>query len=324
MPALLSCSILAVSIVGLAQTPKSPRERAYPLDAIWREPFDIRSRDLFYGPGGKERQPRGRLEFVKEDLDGSKAKFVVVDEDGVRWKIKLGEEAQPEVAATRLIWAVGYFVDENYYRPTVTVEKLPHLERGQKHVSAGGVVHGVRIERSEHKKLGDWDWFDNPYIGTKELNGLRVMMALVNNWDLGRENNSIRHVANTAEAYYVGDLGSSFGQSLHGAIPTRNDIEGYERAAFVHRVGLGAVDFSLRTCPGFFAVVYTPYFLNCRQNERVVRDIPRPDVKWIGGFLQQLSRQQITDAFRAAGYPPELVSDYVQAVSARIAQLKNL
>jgi len=29
---------------------------------------------------------------------------------GVRWKVKLGKEAQPETSATRLLWAVGYLL----------------------------------------------------------------------------------------------------------------------------------------------------------------------------------------------------------------------
>jgi hypothetical protein len=27
---------------------------------LWREPADIKTRDLFYGPGGKDRQPQGK------------------------------------------------------------------------------------------------------------------------------------------------------------------------------------------------------------------------------------------------------------------------
>ena len=34
-------------------------------------------------------------------------KFNVVDEDGVKWGVKFGNEAKPETAATRLVWAVA-------------------------------------------------------------------------------------------------------------------------------------------------------------------------------------------------------------------------
>jgi hypothetical protein len=62
---------------------------------------------LFYGSGGKDLEPRGPFTFVKEDLDGSNPKFVATAENGVKWKVKLGAEARPETAASRLVWAVG-------------------------------------------------------------------------------------------------------------------------------------------------------------------------------------------------------------------------
>ena len=83
---------------------------------LWRDPTDIAARNLYYGPGGEKNQPHGPYTFVKEDLDGSNPKFVVRDRDGVKWKVKLGLEARPETVATRLVWAVGYFANEDYFR----------------------------------------------------------------------------------------------------------------------------------------------------------------------------------------------------------------
>jgi hypothetical protein len=54
------------------------------------------------------------------------------------------------------------------------------------------------------------------------------------------------------------------------------------------------------------------------------KHIPRADAKWIGSLLAQLSPQQISDAFRAAGYTPKQAEAYADAVQARIAQLNNL
>ena len=84
---------------------------------VWRDPGDVSTLNLLYGAGGKEHapDPNGKFTFVKEDLDGSSPKFSVQDEKGVQWKVKLGEETQSETAATRMLWAAGYFVDEDYY-----------------------------------------------------------------------------------------------------------------------------------------------------------------------------------------------------------------
>ena len=178
---------------------------------IWRQPYDIRTRNLFYGPGGKAGQPQGPFRFIEEDRGGSNPKFIVEDARKVRWKVKLGNEAQPETAATRLLWAVGYFTDVNYYRQRLRVKGLPKLERGQKYVS-NGTAHGARLERVV-KKVDDWSWFDNPFVGTKEFNGLRVMMALMNNWDLKQGNNAIYHLRGGEQRYVVNDLGDTFGKN---------------------------------------------------------------------------------------------------------------
>jgi hypothetical protein len=59
---------------------------------LWKAPADITSRNLFYGPGGKDHEPHGTFAFTKEDLDGTSPKFFVRDQDGVKWKVKLGSE----------------------------------------------------------------------------------------------------------------------------------------------------------------------------------------------------------------------------------------
>src|SRR5260370_30209264 len=44
---------------------------------LLRTPDDITSRNLYYGPGGKEHQPHGTFTFTKEDLDGTSPKLLV-------------------------------------------------------------------------------------------------------------------------------------------------------------------------------------------------------------------------------------------------------
>src|ERR1700750_149599 len=104
---------------------------------LWNDPGDVRSKDLFNGPGGKEDRPQLPVKFLEEDKSGHNSKFDVEDSAGVKWKAKLGIEAQPETVATRLLWAVGYFTNENYFVPDLEVQNLPtHLHRGQGHVTS--------------------------------------------------------------------------------------------------------------------------------------------------------------------------------------------
>lgn len=97
--------------------------------------------------------------------------------------MKFGPEAKPETVAARIVWAVGYHTDQDYF------VKWTHIEgRG------GFDVLDVRFERDNDgfKKVDRWSWNSNPFIGTREFDGLKALMALLNNFDLKTLNNKIR------------------------------------------------------------------------------------------------------------------------------------
>jgi hypothetical protein len=293
---------------------------------IWQAPQAITKRNLFYGPGGAAGQPKGRFRFIEEDKGGSNPKFIVEDARGVRWKVKLAEESQSETAATRLLWAVGYFADESYYLPQMRVVGLPRLSRGQEFVSANGVVQGARLERRDAgvKKIGTWSWFDNPFVGTKEFDGLRVMMALINNWDLKKGNNSVYDVQGREIRYVVSDLGATFGKTGGDWSRSKNDVEDYLRSRFIEEVEPTTVDLVLNSRPPLLYAVAVPYFYKRTRMENVAEDIPRAHARWIGSWLAKLSPAQISDAFRAAGYAPSEIRAYTRKVHERIQQLSSL
>src|SRR5215469_4309646 len=135
-----AASSLILALVLMAQLPARPATEPFESAAatvateaayLWHNPTDIASRNLYYGPGGKEHAPHTTYTFIKEDLDGTNPKFDVRDENDVKWKVKLGAEARPEVVASRLVWAVGYYADEDYFVPDLRVENMPRLKRGQ-------------------------------------------------------------------------------------------------------------------------------------------------------------------------------------------------
>ena len=111
---LLNCPVL----VGAGKNDANEKKvRPDKEPVLWRVPQNIASIDLFYGPGGREHEPQAPFVFLKEETSGSNPKFEVRDARGITWRVKLGEESRPETAATRLIWAVGYFADETYLVP---------------------------------------------------------------------------------------------------------------------------------------------------------------------------------------------------------------
>ncbi len=325
---LLLILTLAAPIGAQKHAKQEEKEKAANLPAlIWRDPGDVKTLNLFYGAGGKEHapDPHGKFTFLKEDLKQTSPKFDVEDEQGVRWRVKLGQEPQAETAATRLLWAAGYFVDEDYYLAEVKVTGLPRLHRGQSFVSADGTVHRGRLKRrsKDVKKLGDWDWFDNPFLGTKELNGLRVMMSLLNNWDLDVTNNSIYEVDGERH-YLVSDVGATFGKTGNSLTRSKSVLRDYANSKFIEKVTPDYVDFVMHGRPFFLTVFDVRNYRKRTQMEQVTKHIPRADAKWLGKRLAQLSEEQIRDCFGTSGYTPEEVEAYTRVVEKRIAELNAL
>jgi hypothetical protein len=292
---------------------------------LWREPEDIASRDLFYGPGGKAHVPQGKFTFQEEDTAGSSPKFDVIDEDGVRWRVKMGPEARPETAASRFVWAVGYFANEDYFMPVLHVEKMQHLQRGR--VSKDNNVSNVRLKRhlADEQKVGIWSWAKDPFSGTRQWYGLRVLMAVINNWDLKDVNNSVYQTRGipAEERYAVTDLGGSFGPTGLYLAP-KGDPSAYCKSKLIKTISPEFVDFTVPSGPPisqFFNLYEMPRRLNLRW---LGHHIPRADARWMGDLLAKLSPQQIRDAFRAAGYSTEEVEQLSNPLLRRISELERL
>ena len=294
---------------------------------LWREPEDIASRNLFYGPGGKAHVPRGTFTFKEEDMAGTSPKFDVTDEDGGRWRVKMGPEARPETVASRLVWAVGYFANEDYFMPSLHVEQMPRLRRGRNLVSPGNNVQNVRLKRhlNDQKKIGSWSWSKNPFTGTREWYGLRVLMAVMNNWDLKNLNNSIYQTRGepVEDRYVVSDLGASFGPTgLNWML--KGKPSAYCSSKWIKAMSPEFIDFNVPSGP---AMNYYIDFWDLTQRVSLLwlgHHIPRQHTRWMGDLLARLSPQQIRDAFRAAGYSAEEVEQLSKVVEQRIGELEKL
>jgi hypothetical protein len=280
---------------------------------LWREPTDIASRDLFLGPGGEASKPDfTNVTFVKEDAEGYSIKWHVRDGTNRKWVVKLGKEARPETAAVRLVWAVGYVTEINYLAPCVHIQGAPKPRHKVDRCENDGFADARFEARPENvKRLDAWAWKGNPFVGKKELNGLVVLMALLNNWDLKTSNNKILQVTGEGgrieRQYVISDLGATFGKTGGPISHNRNEPEQYVKTKFVEGVERGTVRFAY----------------NGKQGE-LLDHVSIADAKWIGSLLAQLSDQQLQDAFRAADFTPEEIQILIQAVKARINQLVNL
>jgi hypothetical protein len=320
--------MLSTSLTAQKKNKGNEKENAANLPlVIWRDPGDVASLNLLYGVGGKEHapDPNGQFVFVREDMKGTSPKFEVKDDQGVEWKVKLGQEPQSETAATRLMWAAGYFVDEDYYLEQFKVTGVPKLRRGGKLVSADGTVHAARLKRKVKgtKKLGTWDWYHNPFLDKQEFNGLRVMMALLNNWDLKELNNAVEETEGERR-YLVTDVGATFGKTGSPSARSKSVLKDYANSKFVEKTTPEFVDLVMDSRPFVASAINVPNYRTRTRMESITKHIPRADTKWLAQRLSQLSEEQIRDSFRAAGYSTEEVEGYTRAVQKRIAELNAL
>jgi hypothetical protein len=315
-----------------AKLKKTKKQHAADANTVlWRNPGDMRRRDLYYGPGSRDRQPVPPFRFIKEVKEGGMPKFDIEDARGVKWRVKLGPEAQAETVASRLVWATGYNSEESYYLDRARIDGMKNLSRGQKYIQ-GDSVMGARFEprRKDVERGKQWDWNKNPFKNTRELNGLKTMMVLLNNWDTFKKNNRVLHNKTTGEAQYtVTDLGATLGAANGiGARRSKSDVNDYTRDRLVKKVDKnGKVKFDYDLKPkklGLISMAWPPYYFRQRKATNSMQNIPVEHAAWIGGMLSQLSDDQLRDSFRAAGYDRATTEQYVRAMRGRINELNRL
>lgn len=267
---------------------------------MWAE-VDASTLDLYAGPGGEAMRPDiSKIEFIKEEKEGHNKKYRIKDGSGRVWVAKLGREAQPETAAVRLIYGLGYKTEVNYLVPMLNIP-------------GKGTFKNVRLEaRPENaERLEEWKWRENPFVGTKELQGLKMMMVFLNNWDVLDLQNKV--VAVDGELHYiVSDLGATFGRLGNNNLPVvyrfgrkTGSPEHYSKTSFVDDVVGTEVKLSYKG-----------------KNKDLFEGFTVADAQWLSQRFEKLSDKQIGDAFRAANYQPDEIAQYVNAVRAKINELK--
>jgi hypothetical protein len=264
---------------------------------MW-EQVDIAQQDLYNGPAGPLAD-LGEVTFVSDQKGGHSTKYRIKDSVGRIWIAKIGDEAQPETAAVRLLAALGYKTEINYLVPKLTIP-------------GKGDFTNVRLEaRPENvKRLDSWLWHKNPFRGTRELQGLKILMAFLNNWDMKSANNVILQTDDQLQ-YVVSDLGVSFGRTGNNGLPvfwrvgrSRNVPPEYAESDFVKGLEKGEIKFAFNG-----------------KNMGELNDITVADGRWLADLMMQLSDKQIEDAFRAANYSDADIKLLAQSVKRRIRAL---
>ena len=281
------------------------------IDELWQEPSAIARRDLFLGPGGSEMRPKNStFTFVARDMGGWSPGFDVRDQEGVEWSVKLGPEAQSEVVSSRILWAMGFHQPPTYYLERWT---LTGAESGEQ--PAGR----FRPSLEQQRVVGEWSWYENPFVGSRPLGGLIVANLILNSWDWKTSNNKIYELAEPVNGvrrwFVVRDVGASLGKTTYPPIlkwfrlrgfgqGTRNDLAGFEEQGFITRLhDEGQPEFD-------YQGIYRD----------VIETVTLEDVRWACGLLNRLTDQQWRDAFRAGGYNQEQTGRFVTKIKAKIRQ----
>lgn len=312
------------SMLRIWRAPQRPLQSVQAV--IWRDPGDVSRLDLAAGPGGADGAPHPPFRFLEEHLSGSQPCISVRDSRGRCWRIKWGGEVHAEALATRLVWAAGYFVETTYYLPEGRIEAVPPaLQRSSECLHEDGRFERARFELDEenvikHFDEHSWAWNDNPFVGTPELNGLKLVMMWLSNWD-AKDVRDVARGSNTAvfehtgadglrEArYLIIDWGGAFGR-WGRSVMTRGrwDSEGFaaESESFV----VGVDD-------GFVTLGYTG-----QRTGDIAGGIAVDDVRWLMRTLGRLSDTQIAAAIRASGGTVAEVATFTRALRSRLEQLR--
>jgi len=303
-----------------------PRRLKASRHVLWRDPGAVEALNLAAGPGGPDGAPRPPFRFVEEHLNGSQPCVSVTDARGRRWRVKWGEEVRSENVAVRLVWACGYFAETTYFVEEGRITGADGLQRARECIREDCTFSEARFELDDPavRKLFEehsWAWNDNPFLGTRELHGLKILVMLLSNWDT-KDRRDVARGSNTAifehdvgawrrEArYLITDWGGSMGR-WGSNIVTRGrwDPEGFEAQTpdFVAGVDGESVRFG---------------YAGQRTGD-VAEGISIADVRWLCRYLGRLTDAQLREALSASGASQEDAAVFSRAIRARIAQLQE-
>jgi hypothetical protein len=305
---LLTCWVVCVwcASVGVSCAPPLRSTLAGPpipqqLAEFWIDPHSTEQRNLYDGPGGGDLAPTSgsTFTFKHRDTTGHSPGYDVVDEQGLEWSVKLGKEAQTEVVASRILWAIGYHQPPTYHLSDWMLSGAG-AETGRKGSAR------FRPELPGARVVDDWSWHENPFVGTRAYRGLVIANMLMNNWDMKTAQNKIYEFDRPANGirrwYVVRDLGASFGKP-RWPTGTKNDVEHFEKHGFIREVRNGHFRFHYHG-----------------RHSELFRDLTAADMRWICLRLSELTDDQWSDAFRAGGYDEETAARYIRRLRQKIAE----
>jgi len=291
---------------------------------LWQAPRPMTVADWTWGPGGEARAPQAPFQFIGEDFRGTNPKIKVRDAKGQHWTVKFGGEDHSEVFAARLLFALGYQAQPSYFVRSGVVAGVHGLKRAKPFLGKHGEFAYARFKLRDSKKITrvegkDWAWTNNPFTGTHELNGLKILMMLASNWDAkdsrdGKGSNTAIYAESSPQGerlyYAFDDWGATFGK--WGGFFSRDkwDADGYsgETRNFAATRDGQTIRWGYRG----------------KRAKDVTRGIGMDDVRWLVTYLDAISDEGLRAGLRASGATAAEIDTYARAIRERITQLQRL
>ena len=295
-----------------------------PYHILWQPPRTTAIRDWIWGAGGEARAPQGPFEYLEESLKGTNPKVRVLDSRGAHWTVKFGGEIHSEVFATRLLFVMGYEVQPNYFVRSGVITGAHSLKRAKAFIGKHGELAYARFKldesrRADHVEGLEWSWLDNPFVGTRELNGLKILMMLMSNWDAkdsrdGKGSNTAVYAkpgpGGDQLAYSFDDWGATLGK--WGGFFERDkwDPLGFweQTKTFVRLTPNHTIEWGYRG----------------KHGKDITLGIGVEDVRWLLTYLSPVTDEELRAGLRASGASDSTIEIYTRCLRERIAQLERL
>jgi hypothetical protein len=287
---------------------------------IWRDPGPIEKMDFAGSMGYAVTAPRAPFQFEHEDKTGTQPKLFVRDAAGAHWNVKFGYEVKPESFCWRLVHATGYFAEPSFFVARGRIEGLQPLTRKSDWLGADGTFRDARFQWRDpgirYLPGHAWSWDRNPFLHSKQLNGLKILIMLFSNYDnkdsrvgeRGGPNTAVFETADGQRWYAFTDWGAGFGRwgNLSGQSNWRCADYTAQSAEFVLGVRKDRIRFGyVGHIPGFSA------------------GITRADVAWLLRYLGRVSDDELRAGLRASGATPDEEQCFAHALKLRIEALRS-
>jgi hypothetical protein len=237
--------------------------------------------------------------------------------------VKFGGEASPQTFAARLVSAVGYFAIPTYYVASGTVQELGPLKRAKPYVTSEGRFKNASFEKyldSSVNWLADarsWSWSANPFVGTPELNGLKILVMLLSDWD-NKDARDIKRGSNTAILVYSGgdtrylvvDWGGSMGK--WGGYLQRDKWQCGDYKRETHDFVRGVRGNAIR------------WGYSGQHTKDFTEDVRANDVRWLLKYLGRINDAQLRGGLLSSGASRAGADCFVKAIRNRISQLQSI